>query len=294
VSASRPPTPDPDEIDGRYVVERKLGAGAFGTVYAARDKELGRRVAIKTIRFEGLAAATVSLDDLLERSGQEAKVAAGLRHPGIVALWDWRSTEGFAYLSMELVEGVPLDRLVAGPGKLAAPRAAAIAAQVADALAYAHERGVVHRDIKPANIMVEADDHVKVTDFGIAKIADSAEHPTVTGSLLGTPSYMSPEQARGGAIDGRSDLFSLGCVLYELVSGRKAFQADSITGLLFKILTEEPPPLRELDPTVPEGIQRIVAKALSKTPEARYQSGREMAEDLVAVARPGDGAGPAQ
>ena len=288
MSASKPAVPEPTEIDGRYQVEKKLGAGAFGTVYKARDKELGRLVAIKTIRLEGLAASSASMDDLLKRFKQEAKVAANLRHPNIVALWDWKNTEGFAYISMEFVDGVGLDRVIAKSGRMSVERAAAIGAQVADALDYAwrHQK-LVHRDIKPANIMIEPGDHVKVTDFGIAKWTDSAEHLTVTGSLLGTPSYMSPEQARGQAIDGRSDLFSLGCILYEMVGGQKAFRGESITALLFKIITEEPPSLRELDPTVSDEMLRIIAKALSKAPETRYPSGRELADDLLAVTRPG-------
>ena len=141
--------------------------------------------------------------------------------------------------------------MIASAGRLPVERAASLAAQVADALDFAHKNSVVHRDIKPANIMVEAGDRVKVTDFGIAKVMDSADHLTVTGSLLGTPSYMSPEQARGAALDGRSDLFAVGGVLYEMLAGKKAFRGDSITGLIFKIITEEPPPIRELDPDHP-------------------------------------------
>ncbi len=287
MSASKSAVPDPGEIDGRYVVEKKLGAGAFGTVYMAKDKELGRAVAIKTIRLEGLAASSTSMDELLKRFKQEATVAAKLRHPNIVALWDWRNTEGFAYISMEFVDGVGLDRVIARSGKMSTERAAAIGAQVADALGYAHKHGVVHRDIKPANIMIEPGDHVKVTDFGIAKVTDSVDHLTATGSLLGTPSYMSPEQARGGKVDGRSDLFSVGCILYEMLAGQKAFRGESITALIFKIITEEPPSLRELDPTVSDEMLRIIAKALSKAPETRYQSGRELADDLLALTRQG-------
>ncbi len=202
-------------------------------------------------------------------------------------IYDIGSSEGLSYISMEFVDGVGLDRVIAKSGKMSVERAAAIGAQVADALAFAHKHSVVHRDIKPANIMIEPGDHVKVTDFGIAKVTDSAEHLTVTGSLLGTPSYMSPEQARGGTVDGRSDLFSVGCILYEMLAGQKAFRGDSITALLFKIITEEPPSLRELDPTVTDEMLRIVGKALSKAPETRYQSGRELADDLLAITRPG-------
>src|SRR5947207_481402 len=184
-------------------------------------------------------------------------------------------------------DGVGLDRVIAGAGRLPVDRAAALAAQVADALDFAHKHNVVHRDIKPANIMVEAGDRVKVTDFGIAKVTDSAEHLTATGSLLGTPSYMSPEQARGSAIDGRSDLFAVGAILYEMVAGKKAFRGDSITGLIFKIITEEPPPLREQDRETPEELVRIVARALAKDPTARYQTGRELADELLTLTRPG-------
>jgi protein kinase-like protein len=187
---------------------------------------------------------------------------------------------------MEFIDGVGLERVIAGAGRLPIERAASLGAQVADALDFAHKSNVVHRDIKPANIMVEAGDRVKVTDFGIAKVMDSGDHLTVSGSLLGTPSYMSPEQARGAALDGRSDLFAVGAVLYEMIAGKKAFRGDSITGLIFKIITEEPPPIRDLDPTVPDEVVRILAKALAKTPDARYQTGREMADDLLALTRP--------
>ena len=287
MSSAKPATPDPTEIADRYVIEKKLGAGAFGTVYKARDKKLRRLVAIKTIRLEGLAASSVALEDLLKRFEQEAEVAARVQHPNIVALWDIGTWEGLSYISMEFVDGVGLEKVIHASGKMAVERAAAIGAQIAEALSVAHQAGVIHRDIKPANIMILPGDRVKVTDFGIAKVTDSAEHLTVTGSLLGTPSYMSPEQARGGNIDGRSDLFSVGCILYEMVAGQRAFRGESITALLFKIITEEPPSLRELDPTVSDAMLRIIGKALSKAPETRYQSGRELADDLIAITHPG-------
>jgi len=289
VSASNPAAPEPTEIAGRYQVVRKLGAGAFGTVYKAKDKRLERMVAIKTIRLEGLAASQAGFKEMLERFEREAKTAAKLKHPGIVTIYDYDFGEshGLSFIAMEFIDGVGIDSIIAQTGRLSVERAAALGAQIAEALDYAHQYGVVHRDIKPANIMIEAGDRVKVTDFGIAKPGDSAEHLTMTGSLLGTPSYMSPEQARGQKLDGRSDLFSVGCVLYEMVAGKKAFRGDSITALLFKIITEEPPPLRELEPTVSEEMVRIIAKALAKTPDARYQSGREMADDLLALTKPG-------
>jgi serine/threonine protein kinase len=287
VSEQRAPAPEPSEIAGRYQVIRKLGAGAFGTVYKAKDKILGRMVAIKTIRLEGLAAAGSSLEELINRFKVEAQVSAQLKHPNIVTIYDVGDSGGMSYLAMEFIDGVGLDRVIAGAGRLPIERAASLAAQVADALDFAHRNNVVHRDIKPANIMIEAGDRVKVTDFGIAKVTDSGEHLTMTGSLLGTPSYMSPEQARGAALDGRSDLFAVGAVLYEMLAGKKAFRGDSITGLIFKIITEEPPPIREFDPSFPDEIVRILAKSLAKTPEMRYQTGRDLADDLLALTRPG-------
>src|SRR5438552_3720631 len=281
VSEQRAPVPEPSEIAGRYQVIKKLGAGAFGTVYKAKDKILGRMVAIKTIRLEGLAASGgAGLEELMDRFKREAMVSAQLKHPNIVTIYDIGDSGGVSYIAMEFSDGVGLDRVIAGAGRVGVERAAALAAQVADALDFAHKHNVVHRDIKPANIMVEAGDRVKVSDFGIAKVTDSAEHLTATGSLLGTPSYMSPEQARGSAVDGRSDLFSVGCILYEMVTGKKAFRGDSITGLIFKIITSDAPRLQELDPEVPEELVRIVARALAKDPTARYQTGRELADEL--------------
>ncbi|HEV7499333.1 MAG TPA: serine/threonine-protein kinase, partial [Vicinamibacteria bacterium] len=247
----------------------------------------GRMVAIKTIRLEGLAAAGTSLDELVDRFKREAQVSAQLKHPNIVTIYDVGEANGMSYLAMEFIDGVGLDRVIASAGRLPLERAASLAAQVADALDFAHRHSVVHRDIKPANIMIEAGDRVKVTDFGIAKVMDSGDHLTMTGSLLGTPSYMSPEQARGAALDGRSDLFAVGAVLYEMLAGKKAFRGDSITGLIFKIITEEPPPIRELDPSLPDEIVRILGKSLAKTPEMRYQTGRDLTEDLLALTRPG-------
>jgi serine/threonine-protein kinase len=223
----------------------------------------------------------------MDRFKREAQVSAQLKHPNIVTIYDIGETEGVSYIAMEFIDGVGLDRVIATGGQLPLERAAMLGAQVADALDFAHRNGVVHRDIKPANIMVEAGDRVKVTDFGIAKVMDSGDHLTMTGSLLGTPSYMSPEQAKGAALDGRSDLFAVGCILYEMLAGKKAFRGDSITGLIFKIITEEPPPIREMGPDLPDEIVRIIARALAKTQDARYQTGHELADDLQGLTRAG-------
>ena len=288
MSSSNPAAPpEPKEIAGRYQIVKKLGAGAFGTVYKAKDSRLDRMVAIKTIRLEGLAASQAGLKEMTDRFQREAKTAAKLKHPGIVTIHDYGEADGLTYIAMEFIDGIGIDHILAETGRMPIERAAALGAQIAEALDYAHSHGVVHRDIKPANIMIEPGDRVKVTDFGIAKPGDSAEHLTMTGSLLGTPSYMSPEQARGQKLDGRSDLFSVGCVLYEMVAGKKAFRGESITALLFKIISEEPPSLREFDPKVPDEMLRVISKALQKSPDARYQSGKEMAEDLHALTRPG-------
>ena len=241
--------PEPEEIAGRYQVVKRLGAGAFGTVYKVKDKVLGRMLAIKTIRLEGLAASGRQhrrADGPVQARGADLGPAPP---PNIVTIYDVGESDGMSYLAMEFIDGVGLDRVIATAGRLPLERAALIAAQVADALDFAHRHNVVHRDIKPANIMIEAGDRVKVTDFGIAKVTDSGEHLTMTGSLLGTPSYMSPEQAKGGKLDGRSDLFAVGAILYEMLAGQKAFRGDSITGLIFKIITEEPQLITELDPT---------------------------------------------
>jgi predicted Ser/Thr protein kinase len=287
VSQTKPNAPEPTEIAGRYQVVQRLGAGAFGIVYKAKDKILGRMLAIKTIRLEGLAAAGTSLDELLDRFQREAQVSAQLKHPNIVTIYDIGDADGLSYLAMEFIDGVGLEKIIASEGRIPLERAASIGAQVADALDFAHRNSVVHRDIKPANIMIEPGDRVKVTDFGIAKVTTSGAHLTITGSLLGTPSYMSPEQARGSDLDGRSDLFAVGCVFYEMLTGKKAFRGESITGLIFKIITEEPPSIREIDPQIPDAVVRLLAKALAKAPEARYQTGRELADDFLALTRPG-------
>jgi serine/threonine-protein kinase len=272
--------PDPSRIAGRFTIETRLGAGAFGTVYKARDEVLGRTVAIKTIRLEVLAASANR--GALTRFLREAQVSAQLRHPNIVTVFDVGEAEGVSYLAMEFLDGSSLDKLLELERRLSPIRAAVIGTQVALALAHAHRAGVVHRDVKPANIIVEDADRVKVTDFGIAMATYVEQQSTAIGGLLGTPSYMSPEQARGDDLDGRSDIFSLGAVLYEMLTGTRAFRGDSITSLIFKVITEQPVPVHNLVSDVPEGVEAIVARALAKAREERYQDAEELARALRA------------
>jgi serine/threonine-protein kinase len=263
---------------GRYQVEKELGKGAMGVVYLGRDPKINRVVAIKTMalsqEFEGDELAEVKA-----RFFREAETAGRLNHQNIVTIFDAGEEHDLAYIAMEFLKGKDLVPYVKPGALLPLPGVMSIVARVADALAYAHQNHVVHRDIKPANIMYEpASDQVKVTDFGIARITDSSK--TRTGMVLGTPSYMSPEQLAGRKIDGRSDLFSLGVTLYQLACGRLPFDGESMAQLMFKIANEPHPDIREVRPDVPECLAVIVDRALVKDPDKRYASGAEMAEDL--------------
>ena len=267
------------ELPGdRYRAVARLGAGAFGEVYRARDSVLGRDVAIKRIRLEAFADPS-QLEDVKRRFLREAQVAARLRHPNIVTTHDIVATEATSFIVMELVEGRTLQDVLLERGKLPLDETVELLSQAASALDHAHASQVVHRDVKPGNIMVEPSGHVKVMDFGIAKV-EAGSNLTSTGLILGTPNYMSPEQARGEKVDGRSDMFSLGCVLYECLSGRKPFVAESVTGILVKILTEEPPPIAYDAIGLPREIDAVVRRATAKDPSSRYSSGRELVEAL--------------
>ena len=265
---------------GRYQVEKELGKGAMGIVYLGKDPKIGRVVAIKTMalsqEFEG-----GDLDDARERFFREAETAGRLQHQNIVTIFDAGEEHDLAYIAMEFIKGKDLSDMVKD-NLLPIDRTLSIVARVADALSYAHRQGVVHRDIKPANIMCDlASDTVKVTDFGIARITDSSK--TKTGVILGTPSFMSPEQVAGEKIDGRSDLFSLGVMLYQLLTGDLPFQADSIARLMYKIANEQAPDVRSIKPELPKKLALIVAFALNKQADARYQDGEKFAADLRAV-----------
>jgi serine/threonine-protein kinase len=263
---------------GRYEIVGELGRGAMGVVYKATDPVIGRAVAVKTIRLSEEGTG-LSRPELLSRFQTEARAAGLLTHPNIVVVFDAGEEDGLYYITMELVEGKSLQALIDAGHAFPLPRVLRIMEQACSALHFAHERNVVHRDIKPANLMLTPDDTVKVTDFGTAKIL---QFGTVqqTAHVMGTPSYMSPEQVKGRAVDGRSDIFSLGVLLYEMITGEKPFPGQSITTVIYKIVNEEPVPPNHINPSIHPGISAVVMKALSKEPETRYQTCREMLEAL--------------
>ncbi|WP_212786869.1 serine/threonine-protein kinase [Ferrigenium kumadai] len=263
---------------GRYEVLGELGQGAMGIVYKAKDPLIDRVVAIKTINL-GLA-----LDEKEEYEGrfyQEAKAAGRLSHPNIVTIYDVGKSGDVAYIAMEFLEGRELRDIMNDGGLLPVDQVLDIVAQVALGLSYAHEHDIVHRDVKPSNIMVVRDGHVKITDFGIARMASSAVR-TQTGMVLGSPKYMSPEQVMGKAIDQRSDIFSLGVMLYEMLTGQAPFNGENVNAIMYQTLNAVPVPPNTLNPAVPEMLNFIVAKALAKGLEDRYQNARDFADDLRA------------
>src|SRR5437899_676173 len=263
---------------GRYEIQGELGRGAMGVVYKAVDPVIGRTVAVKTLRISEEGTG-LSRPELLNRFQTEARAAGLLTHPNIVVVFDAGEEDGLYYITMELVEGKSLQALLDAGQAFPLPRVLRIMEQTCSALHFAHERNIVHRDIKPANLMLTADDTVKVTDFGTAKIL---QFGTVqqTAHVMGTPSYMSPEQVKGRAVDGRSDIFSLGVMLYEMVTGEKPFPGQNITTVIYKIVNEDPVPPRQINPSIHAGISAVVMRALEKEPDQRYQSCREMLEDL--------------
>jgi eukaryotic-like serine/threonine-protein kinase len=263
---------------GRYEIVGELGRGAMGIVYKAVDPVIGRTVAVKTIRLSEEGTG-LKRSELLSRFQTEARAAGLLTHPNIVVVYDAGEEDGLYYITMELVEGKSLQALLDGGHSFPLPRTLRILDQTCSALQFAHERNIVHRDIKPANLMLTADDTVKITDFGTAKILQFGSTQQ-TSHVMGTPSYMSPEQVKGRAVDGRSDIFSLGVMLYEMVTGEKPFPGQNITTVIYKIVNEDPVPPRQIDPSIHPGISAVVIKALAKEPEQRYQTCREMLDDL--------------
>ena len=266
---------------GRYQVEKELGKGAMGVVYLGKDPKIGRVVAIKTMalsqEFDG-----DELTDARERFFREAETAGRLQHPQIVTIYDAGEEHDLAYIAMEFLKGKDLLDYCKDGNLLPMQRVVSIVERVASALAYAHKNSVVHRDIKPANVMYEhSSDTVKVTDFGIARITDSSK--TKTGLVLGTPSFMSPEQIAGKKVDGRSDLYSLGVMLFQMLAGVLPFRGESMAELMYKIANEEAPDIRIIRAEIPQKLADVVAMSLSKRPETRYQDGDQFAADLKSV-----------
>ena len=262
---------------GRYAIQSELGRGAMGVVYKATDTALERTVAVKTVN---MALEKDGAEKYEARFYQEARAAGSLNHPNIVTVYDVGKEGNVAYMAMEFIEGVELRSMLAEGRALPVSQAVSIAVQVAEGLAYANEHGVVHRDVKPANIMVVGDGPVKITDFGIARMRAAADELTQTGMMLGSPKYMSPEQVIGKRADQRSDIFSLGVILYEMLAGGAPFNGENVTALMYQIVNFAPPAPSSVNPAVPELLNFIVAKMLAKPLEERYQNAQDLAQDL--------------
>jgi serine/threonine-protein kinase len=265
-------------FDKRYVIKRKLGSGGMADVYLAEDQELGRRVALKLLNERHAAD-----DQFVERFRREAQSAAGLNHPNIVSIFDRGRAEGTYYIAMEYLDGRTLKELLVRNGPTPIPIAIDYARQILGALSFAHRNGIIHRDIKPHNIVVGGDGRLKVTDFGIAR--SGASQMTEAGSIVGTAQYLSPEQARGAPVDPRSDLYSLGIVLYEMLTGNVPFTGDTPVEIAMKHLSQIPEPPSKSRAEVPHDLDAVVMRALSKEPDQRYGSTEEMDADLARVAR---------
>jgi serine/threonine-protein kinase len=262
---------------GRYELLEELGHGAMGVVYHAKDPVIGRDVAVKTIRLVE-AGTGMSREELSERFKTEAHAAGLLSHPNIVVIYDAGEEDGQFYIIMEMIEGESIQALLDHGQSFPLPRVLRLIDQACSALEFAHQRSVVHRDIKPANLMLTQDDQLKITDFGTAKILEMGASQTAT--VIGTPSYMSPEQIKGSAVDGRSDIFALGVILYELVTGQKPFPGENVTTVIYRIVNEEPVPPRQIDASIHPGLAAVIERALAKDPEDRFQSCREMSHAL--------------
>jgi len=262
---------------GRYDLREELGRGAMGVVFHGFDPVIGRDVAVKTLRLSE-AGTGLSRNELIGRFQTEARAAGLLTHPNIVVVFDAGEEDGLFYITMEFVEGRSLQTLIDAHQPFPVSRVLKVMEQVCSALDFAHQHNVVHRDIKPANLMLTSDDVVKITDFGTAKILQFGT--AQTAHVMGTPSYMSPEQVKGKPVDGRSDIFSLGVILYELMTGEKPFPGQNITTVIYKIINEEPIPPRSLDSSIHPGLSAVISRALAKDPGARYQSCHELLSAL--------------
>ncbi len=253
---------------------REIGHGAMGVVYEALDPTIGRKIALKAIRFDGIGTTA---DEAARRFKNEARAAGGLNHPHIVTVYDAGEDNGILYLAMEFIEGSTLEALIRQQRTIATSQTIDIIRQVCSGLDFAHAKGIIHRDVKPANIMLAGSGPAKITDFGIAR---AGEAMTITGQVVGTPNYMSPEQVLGKQLDGRSDLFSVGVILYEMVTGERPFEGQSITTIMYKIVHETPIPPRKLDATIHAGLSAVIEKALSKSADDRFPNGEALVRAL--------------
>jgi serine/threonine-protein kinase len=279
------PPPEKDPLIGRDVghcrIQRKLGQGGMGAVYLAHHTGLNKSVAIKV-----LPPGSAGNPDFIARFLREARLAARLEHPNVVQVFDVGEEGGLYYISMQYVEGRSLEAILKERKKFSVPEAVAIAKRVAVALAAAHKMGIVHRDIKPANILLSKDGVIKVADFGLAKDKESNASISETGQIVGTPYYMSPEQAQGETLDARSDLYSLGATLYHMVTGQRAFEGHTPLSIVIKHVSQEPVPPREVDPSIPENVCAVIARLMKKRPAERYASAEELIRDLDALKQP--------
>jgi serine/threonine-protein kinase len=273
--------PAPPEAIGRFSIRTEIGRGSNGVVYSAQDPVLNRELAIKAIP---LGADAYFREQLEANFLNEAKAAGGLNHPHIVTVFDAGKTDALAYIAMERLQGRDLHDVLATGQKMPLRQVATLMARVADAVHYAHKRGLIHRDIKPSNIFILRDGKPKVLDFGVALPMVGQADATHKRQLIGTPNYMSPEQALGRKLDIRSDIFSLGAILYELIGGKRAFDGKDIEETLAQVIADTPRPLKDLRPDAPEALLAIVAKALAKDVEQRYQTAGELRNDLNAFA----------
>ena len=262
---------------GRYQIVRELGKGAMGLVYEGLDPKLGRRVAIKTARRDVMESSGRA-DEMMERFLREARAAGSINHPYIITIYDTGEENDMAYIAMEIIDSGDLQDVINKKRRLSAEEIVEIGCMICTALATAHDQGIVHRDIKPANIMVMPDGTIKITDFGIAHVSDS--NLTQEGSMIGTPHFMSPEQFMGQKVDGRSDLFSVALILYEMLTGEKPFTGEAFSTVMHKVIKENPTPPKELNFAVTDCLNAVILKALSKNPNQRYQNGRVMAAAL--------------
>src|SRR6058998_3502702 len=261
---------------GKFELHELIDEGAMGAVWKAYDSVIRRYVALKL-----LSANVGRSPDARARFLREARAAGALQHPNIVTIYDLGEADGQLFIAMELLDGGDLSSLIASSEPLALERKLDIVIEVLQGLSYAHERGVIHRDIKPSNVRIASDGSVKIMDFGIARL--QSVDATGSGAIIGTPTYMAPEQITNGAITPATDVFSVGCMLYELLCYQRPFEAESVHGVLYQVLTTDPKPLRTMAPSIPAALERVVGKALNKVPEERYETARQMQSALFSI-----------